>query len=283
MNKIAEYCFKKMYPNENFQRLGAGVRSIAFRSERGKIIRIKPLWSGTYDKEEKILNFIKKNGGIDCNIPDIKAFVSMPYAFSEHLDFGGKIATITDFETLDAETQKSFARQLATSLISLHKMGMKPGAKKIFNQKTYKTRIKNFFRQIQFILFFMDNKKRLNLWMSLCRSALKVFQRKKPLQGLAHDDLHFSNVIEDDKYNLLGLIDFGEIRYLPVEYNLRKFPKYLRDWVVKYWTEDGYETDLALLNYYRAKYLLTRLVKRKHKQPRENLEQELYQVVVEQI
>lgn len=250
LRKLTNY----FVPGENFHYLGSGRKSATFRSESGKILRIKlkPIWFGTYKKEAKILRFINQNGGLTCKIPDIHAFTIMPFAISVHTDFGGMTGDKNvDFDKLAPETQKTFACQLTESLIRLQKVGEKPDAKKVVKRKKHL-----FFRRIKYFFFLWNKKELRTKWLKLQRAYLK----KNPKLVLTHNDLHFGNIIVDNDFNLIGLIDFEHILFCPFEYNLRKFDKPLRDYIIEYCKSIGYEIDNTVLSYYRAEFFLSRLM-----------------------
>ncbi len=257
LKKLTTYYLKKIFPDERCQYLSHGTKSAAFRTELGKIVRVKPIWFGTYNREARILNFINSNCGIGCNIPNIKTFNSFPFAFSVHRDLGGKTADNNLFNNLDSVTQESFAKQLTKTLINLRGIGVKLGAEKKFKKSK-----PVLFRQIKYIFFLLNKKELLVNWLKLHRAYLKIITRSKD-RNLSHNDLHLKNVIVDNNFNLVGLIDFGDIQFFPLEYNLRKVTKVLCNLMVKNWNEEGYEIDTVLLSYYRAEFLLSRLVKRK--------------------
>ena len=260
-------------PGESFFYLGSGRKSVAFRTESGKVTRIKSIWFGTYKKEAKILSFINRHGGLGCNIPNISAFTVMPFAFSVHNDFGGKTGDKDfNFDELDSEAQKTFASQLAKALISLREAGEKPGAKKVVKRKKHM-----WFRRIKFFFFLLNKKELRTKWQKLQRA----YSKKNPALVLTHNDLHFGNMIIDDNANLVGLIDFEYILFCPFEYNLRKFEKPLRDAIIDCWRESGYEIDNTVLNYYRAEFFLSRLMMSKYQKNREAFYQELNDVLDE--
>jgi aminoglycoside phosphotransferase (APT) family kinase protein len=273
-NEKVEIALKKVFPNENFEYLSCGVKSSAFRTESEKIVRIKPIRFGTYHRESKNLNFINNNGGLGCSIPNVKAFISFPFAFSVHNDFGGKVGKDDVFSNSDLVVQDFFAKQWAESLIKLYKIGAKPNAKKTF-QKLKPL----LLRQIKYTFFFRNNKELLAMWKKLHQVASEKITHRK--NGLAHNDMHMKNVIIDDNYNLVGLIDFGRIPFAPLEYNLRKFwQTRLCEQIMNYWNEAGYETDTMLLQYYRAEYLLSKLIKRRHRKDKDALLCELSEILM---
>ena len=271
MKKSVAYYFEKMFPNENYQALGSGRKSTVFRTESGKIVRIKSIRLGTYNKEARFLNFINKNGGLSCKVPDIKTFISFPFAFSVHNDFGGNAGN-GDFyyNKLDVEQQKKIAAQLAEAFISLRKMGEKPDAKKIITRKKHL-----FFRRIKYF-FVLLNKKEIRIkWLKLQQEYFK----RNPQLVLTHNDLHFKNMIIDDNFNLIGLIDFENILFCPFEYNLRKYEKSLVNFIIDYWQKAGYEIDRIVLLYYRAEFFVSRLIMPSNRKNRVAYTQKLNEVL----
>lgn len=248
---LAEYYLKKIFPNESFQYFGSGAKSTVFRSEQGKIVRFKPIWLLTYTEESNFLNFINKNGGIGYKVPDINAFIRLPFAISVHNDFGGEIANKESFNSLDSATQKSFIKQLSKSLISLHKIGKTSGAEKVFKKQDL-----NLLRKVKYAVF-LSNKKMLNGWQKLRQAYL---ERELSL-GPTHYDLQFQNKIIDDNFSLIGLIDFDRTPFKPLEYNLRRTARPVSNLIIDCWSEAGYEIDFTVLNYYRAECLLWRLTR----------------------
>jgi hypothetical protein len=248
LKKLSNY----FVPGENFCYLGSGKRSATFRTESGKIMRIKPIWFGTYKKEANILRFINQNGGLGCKTPDISAFTVMPFAISVHNDFGGKTGDKDlHFDELALEAQKKFAHQLAKSFISLREVGEKQGATKVVKRKK-----RLFLRQIRYFFFLLNKQKLRKKWFKLQRA----YSKKNPVLVLTHNDLHFGNMIVDSHFNLIGLIDFENILFCPFEYNLRKFEKPLSDYIIEYYKSIGCEIDNTVLSYFRAEFYLSRLL-----------------------
>ena len=264
---------KHFKQGENFCYLGSGRKSTTFRTESGKITRIKPIWRGTYNKEAKILNFIKKNGGLECEVPDISAFIVMPFAFSVHNDLQGNSGSEDlYYNKFDSEAQKSFAYQLAKSLISLREIGTKSGAKKAVTRKK-----RLFLRRIRYFFFLLNKKELRKKWSKL----QKAYSKKRYPLVLTHNDLHFGNMIVDNNCNLTGLIDFESILFRPFEYNLRKLEKSLQNYIIEYWREAGYDTDNTVLSYYRAEYLLSRLMMPSYRENWDSFYRELNNVLDE--
>lgn len=264
LKKITDFHLKKMFRPEIFQYMASGVKSAAFRPKSGVIIRVKRIYFGTYAHEAKILNFIKNSGGIGCHIPDIKTSVFLSFAFSVHDDFGGQVTNSDLFGKLTQKEQESFAKQLAKVLLNLREIGSKEGARKIF--KKAKPLVSG---KCKYARLLINEKQMFQNWLNLHKEYSKVIAQKSNDFCIAHNDLHLRNVIVDDNFNLVGLIDFGGIGFFPLEYNLRKVPKTLCNLIIKYWKENGYEVNTVLLNFYRARYILSRLAKRKPKKLQE--------------
>ena len=271
LKKLTKY----FVPGENFCYLGSGNKSATFRTESGKITRIKPIWFGTYKKEAKILNFINRHGGLGCNIPNISAFTVMPFAFSVHDDFGGKPGDKDfNFNELTPEAQKTFASGLAKALINLREAGEKPDAKKVVKRKKHL-----WFRRIRYFFFLLNKKELRAKWQKLQRT----YAKKNPALVLTHNDLHFGNMIVSDNADLIGLIDFENVLFCPFEYNLRKFDKPLRDAIIDCWRESGCEIDHTVLNYYRAEFFLARLIMPSNRKNRDLFYRELNELLDEMV
>ena len=273
MKKLIARYLNKKFPNETYTPIGSGRKSSAFRTDSGKIIRFKSLWRGTYQKEAKILRFIRQNGGIECEYPTIEAFTMFPFAFSVHNDFGGDVARQDlNLDELAPEVHKEFICKLTKSLIDLQEVGKKPNARKIIKRKKLL-----FLRQIRYFFFLLQKKSIFWKWLKLQRA----YAKKRPPLVLTHNDLHFRNIIVDDDFNLVGLIDFENILFRPFEYNLRILNHPIRDSIIDYWKQTGIEVDKTVLCFYRVESLLSRMIKPSNRKIRPLLFRELDEVLDE--
>ncbi|MDR3208493.1 MAG: aminoglycoside phosphotransferase family protein [Rickettsiales bacterium] len=248
---------KSLFPNEKLDYLASGVKSAVFKTESGKIIRVKPIFFGTYEKERRILDFIKSTGGgIGCETPSLSCFVRGFRAYSVHDGICGTSFDYGEFSKLAPARQKQFAEQLAAALLKLYQMGgmaRKNGDKKLFARRDWFS----FFRNFRQYLLIRKYIKKAGIWRKLSRLRESV---AAPGGGLIHGDLHGKNIICGEDFDLAGIIDFDGARFGHFEHNLRKLGAPLVDLVTD-WCDKNMEKKLnsTRLDYYRMAILIKKI------------------------
>jgi hypothetical protein len=259
IKKLAKFYLDICFPNECLTKLGTGARSSVFKTESGNVIRIKPLWKRTYSSEEKVLNFLKDMGGLGCQLPEINSFVKFPFAISIHSDLGGSTTSFEKFTALPIDKQNLFAKQLFDTIITLVDYGKSTEAKKLF--KTNKNKVSS---QLLYYIYLLNKRELLYGWVKL----KKEYAIMSKQAVLVNNDLNFSNMLIDENHNLIGLIDLDTIQYSSFESCLRKLEPPLIDIIKRLWIDRGNHINHIIFKYHRARYILSRLLKRKSKYDR---------------
>jgi hypothetical protein len=208
---------KCAFPNEKIEYLSRGAWSVAFRTASGKIIRTKPFFFGTYTRERRILEFIDAHGGIGCRIPKLTTFTRGISAFSIHDDLGGKILSgvAPDFYAAPVAVQKKLATDLYKCMTRLYKMG--PIADPAIFKCIRGPGAVNIIQRWPILRKYLDNPARV--W------ELYRITKNMPDFGIIHGDIHNGNILVDDNFKLIGLIDFGNAGIGHIEYDFRMIPE----------------------------------------------------------
>jgi aminoglycoside phosphotransferase (APT) family kinase protein len=259
---ISKSCIEKIFPKESIEYIAKGVKSVAFRTNTGKIIRVKPFYYGTYDKEHKILDYIEKKGGIGCSVPQLSVFTRKIFSFSVHDEIQGEILDIDRLLSLSISHQRYFAEQLAEALIKLWNLPFENTTDSKAIRKLFYKRAYYFFLDLWHSIRISRILKRKNLWRTI-RGWSHIVKGSCP-KGLVHGDLHRYNMIATEDCKLSGVIDFGGVKFRPFEHNLRKIPNLIRDMVRDYCDANMPEKLCThKINYYRMQILVKYIVKPK--------------------
>jgi aminoglycoside phosphotransferase (APT) family kinase protein len=226
--------------------IASGVRSKVFVSAAGIIIRKKSLWSGTYEREARALDFMQSQGGIGCAIPRLKVSIHGSHAYSEHAGIAGDTYSSSKFQALGEQQKRQFAQQLTDALVRLHDIGQDERyADWTFHPRKHGL-IYRFLRWLSIRQFIG--------WKDFLVWGREVRQIESG--GWVHNDLHGKNIIVTQTGELAGLIDFDGVMQGPFEYNLRKMDKVLRELVI-----DAYDRaqlkrggQFRMINRYAADY-----------------------------
>ncbi|MDR1071046.1 MAG: aminoglycoside phosphotransferase family protein [Rickettsiales bacterium] len=253
---------RSLFPSEKIEHIARGVKSDVFRTVSGKIIRVKPLLFGTYEKERRVLDFIKANGGIGCGTPSPSCFVRGLSAWSVHDDIRGVNPDSGEFAKLPPGAQKRFAKQLAESLVKFYRMGR--AAKKSDIGKLLRRRDAfSFLRNLRRYMFIRKYVHKNGVWAKFSKLSRSV----APMGGgLVHGDLHARNIICGPDFSLAGIIDFDGAKFGHFEHNLRKLDPLLGDMVMdcleNIWNK---KPNRSRLGYYRMISLIKKIKKAKDK------------------
>jgi aminoglycoside phosphotransferase (APT) family kinase protein len=261
-HRFVERQLKKHFAKKNvkIEILGSGAKSLAFITDTGNVIRIKPIWLGTYKKEHRILATIAQNSGISTKVPKIRSLVSFPFSLSIHRAIEGQtleqLSLSPHYNVADFST--TFAADLAEFLSKLFVIAHQHGMKKKFRPKIYSI----FNDAVYYLQLRKYVKKR-----GLLKTYLELRHASKNASiGLIHNDLHGTNIIVNDKLELLGIIDFGLIHQRGFEYNLRKLPPELCELIIEHAEAlKVIKIDRTVLKYYHVRNALFRIKKAKSK------------------
>lgn len=253
-----------------------GAQGVALRTKNGQIIRQKFLRRGyrSYAQEARLLDFIRRAGGIGCSTPHLNTFVRLPFAYSVHQEISGNIFDYARFTQLPVQQQTRFATELAEALIKLRDLAQTDAA---LEAKSLFTQPKQFglFRHWRYFLVLRQYVHRKNLWqqyVDLWRAVVENRRegRQASSYGLVHNDLHFANIIVNEEFHLSGLIDFEKIFLTSFEYNLRGIGPSLRNLISAHYEQTQVQPlNNKLIHYYRMMSIL-RILKHMHKRKHRN-------------
>lgn len=196
--KIKEQ-IQKLFPNEEIIIENDGWASYAF-TVGDKIVRVPKKYIESYQKEEKILDFIRND--ISVEIPKVKFVVKDNISYAIHKKIEGENWNIHTYEKLNSEGQDLFCYDVANFFAELHKIPVEnvAGILKEFDYERSLTQ-EQIHRYLKDDFSKEEREKIYNL--------LKEVESLKDDLVFTHQDFHDHNIVVDKNHRLKGVFDFG--------------------------------------------------------------------------
>ncbi|MDR1027003.1 MAG: phosphotransferase [Rickettsiales bacterium] len=200
------------------------------------IVRIKPIWRGTYRREARICAEIRRRlpARLRDKVPALLAFNTGLFSVSIHLGIPGQTFDMTRFLALDPARRHRFARELSVFLFDVHRGGA-------ITRPIFRLRLARRIRLFRFAKKY---------GATLRRFARMVRAGGRDATGVVHGDLHPGQIIVDDDFRLAGVIDWDGARLGRGETDLRRLENPLREMLLGDWP-----IDRDAFNYYRLMVL----------------------------
>jgi len=112
---------QEMFPEQKIIAEADGWGSYAF-SVGEYIVRVPKKYIGGYQKEEKVLCFLKDK--VSVEIPEVKVIVNDDLSYAIHKKIEGKNWNIKTYNALSPESQDLFCQDIASFFAELHQISV---------------------------------------------------------------------------------------------------------------------------------------------------------------
>lgn len=161
-----------------------------------------------YEREKKILDFLRQNLKTNVKVPVIEYFKKTEQtAIMGYKVIDGIFLSTKIYKKMNQVERENLINSLADFLKKLHSLDTDEISEYIKNSKTYYEEDFDFMKKNVYSLFSNEEIDLVNNIYDLVLKNNKMFSGKK---CLTHSDLSANHIILNDNYELVGIIDFGD-------------------------------------------------------------------------